>query len=187
MAIDKSTRPAAPPRKSAVTTSKPTGSDSKHRKRKEGLQSVQQAAGLALIAAKQPADAAAVGMHGDAIIDELVTLADSEESIAKALDYLTKTGPYSALVMATLPLMMQLAVNHGRMKPNAMMPNVVSKETLDAQYRADMAKVEMAARKAEREAKDQLREMEDQIARQNGGFQNDQVPPHSFLSDMAAE
>jgi hypothetical protein len=171
MAIEK-TRPAAPPRKSTVTTTKPSVGDAKHRKRKEGLQSVQQATGLALMALKQPADAAALGEHGEPIIDELVKLGDTDDQIGKALDYLTKTGPYSALVMACLPLAMQIAVNHGRMKPNALMPGVVSRETLEARAKAGMAQAQAEALDEQRKAEDAYREVQDRLARQQG-FQNE--------------
>jgi hypothetical protein len=165
-------QPKTPVKRSTVTTVKPTAGEGKHRKRKEGLQSVQQAVGLALMAAKQPADAAAVGEHGEPIIDELVKLGDSDEQIGKALDYLTKTGPYSALVMAALPLVFQIGVNHGRLKPNAMMPGVVSRETLEARAKSELAELQTAALREQREAEGKLRASQDELARQNGGFQN---------------
>lgn len=176
MAIEK-TRPAAPPRKTTVQTgsAKNTVGDAKHKKRKEGLQSVQQAAGLALMALKQPADAAALGEHGEPIIDELVRLADTDDQIATALDYLTKTGPYSALVMACLPLAMQIAVNHGRMKPSPLMPGVVSRETLEARAKAGMAQAQAAALAEQQKAEDAYRDVQDRLAQQAqqaNGFQN---------------
>lgn len=183
MAIEKvqGFKPATPPRKSTVTTTKPTANEGKHRKRKEGLQSVQQAVGLVLMAAKQPADAAAVGEHGEPIIDELIRLGDSDDQIGKALDYLTKTGPYSALVMACLPLVFQIGVNHGRLKPNAMMPGVVSRETLEAKAKAELAELQTAAVRQQREAEDRLRASQDELAHQNGGFQN--APQTETLPD----
>lgn len=171
-------KPNTPPRKSAVSAGKPSVSDSKHRKRKEGLQSVQQATGLALMALKQPSDAAALGEHGEPIIDELVKLGDTDEQIGRALDYLTKTGPYSALVMACLPLAMQIAVNHGRMKPNALMPGVVSRETLEARAKAELAQMQSTALAEQRKAEDEYRNVQDQLARQQG-FQNTPVDPET--------
>jgi hypothetical protein len=90
-----------------------------------------------LLMAKQYADAAAIGMHGPAISNELVALAETNETIGKGIDFLMTAGPYAGLVTATLPLVLQIATNHGRI-PVVGIPGVTDPKTLQAQMEAEV-------------------------------------------------
>jgi hypothetical protein len=183
--------PTAPPKHgkptvSSVKTGSATGSEKTRAKRTEALEGIQQTTGIILLSRKQYADAAAVGVHGDPIIREVVKLGEQVPEVGNALDYLAKAGPYTALLTACLPLAMQLAVNHDRLKPNSLMPNVVSRETMEARAKADMAKMEMMAIKLQQDAEQELRDLQDQQARANqNGFQNreETEPYHAAFSD----
>src|SRR6202012_5797952 len=95
--------PAAPgkhgkPTVSSVKTGSVTGSERTRAKRTEALESIQQTAGIVLLARKQYADAAAIGVHSDPIIREVVKLGEQVPEVGNALDYLAKAGPYTALI-----------------------------------------------------------------------------------------
>lgn len=66
---------------------------------------------LMVLPATQP-DAAALGMHGENLGAAIVATADADERFGRALDKLLRTGPYTALVMAAVPLAVQIAANH---------------------------------------------------------------------------
>lgn len=59
------------------------------------------------------ADAATLNGFGPGIAEALNDLAQDNHQIAGVLDRALQVGPYSALVMATMPLVAQLARNHG--------------------------------------------------------------------------
>jgi hypothetical protein len=114
-----------------------------------------QAGQAACIFTKQYADAAAIGANAENISGEVATLAAADDKVAKVVDSLLVVGPYSALVMAVLPLAMQLAVNHkilpaGKV-PGTTDPNVLSK-TIEAEMKQNAADMLQAARLAEQEA-----------------------------------
>jgi hypothetical protein len=66
----------------------------------------------------QVADAGACAQHGENISNEVAALAETNEPIAKAVDFITGVGPYAALIAAVLPFGLQILLNHGRI-PNA--------------------------------------------------------------------
>lgn len=59
------------------------------------------------------ADAAALTVHGPPIAEALDDLAQERPEFAAVLDRVLSAGPYGALLSAALPLVAQLAVNHG--------------------------------------------------------------------------
>lgn len=102
------------------------------------------------------ADAAAIGMHGPPISAEIVNLADQNERIAKAVDYLLEAGPYAGLVTAVLPLVLQLLANHNRI-PADKVPGVLPPEALAAKMQAEVSE---RAMREYREAQDAQRRLE---------------------------
>lgn len=60
-----------------------------------------------------PADSFALTHHAPPIADALHNLAVERPEVAAALDRLMAVGPYGALIGACVPLMVQLAHNHG--------------------------------------------------------------------------
>jgi len=118
---------------------------SQHQKRKEGIEGLGQAAALILLVRKQFADAAAVNIHVPAIAEEMASIADSNDTWAKWLDYFTMAGPYAGLVKASLPLMLQLMANHGTIPAEAGAAlGVMSPKTLELKGKAEQEKVETA-------------------------------------------
>lgn len=83
-----------------------------HDNRVQGVNGVFQMLSVACVVRKQYADAAALGSMTPPISEELANIADADEKIAKAIDMLSVTGPYSKLIAVTLPLGLQLAANH---------------------------------------------------------------------------
>lgn len=59
-------------------------------------------------------DAAALIEHGPAWCDAMGTLADKDENVRRAVDFITKgtDNPYLAAVAATMPLVLQIIRNH---------------------------------------------------------------------------
>jgi hypothetical protein len=117
---------------------------------------------MPLIAMKQYADAGAIGTYWPGIAKEVAILAESQPAIAGVIDPLMKIGPYTALVAATLPFLMQIAVNHGRVAPGAM--GTVPASTLEAQIKTAMAQAELEALRAQQEAEQAARALRDELA-----------------------
>jgi hypothetical protein len=87
-------------------------------KRAENVQSIFTMAAAGCIMKGYFADAGAINMHSEAISTEVAKLADTDERVAKLVDSLASVGPLGGILMATLPLAMQLAANHGRIDPD---------------------------------------------------------------------
>ncbi|HWW95507.1 MAG TPA: hypothetical protein VN375_19210 [Vicinamibacteria bacterium] len=102
-------QPTAPGKKPTPAASRKGARD--YRKGIEGIGQLV-AGGLMFVA---PADAAAVGFHTPPIAEALNDLAQEDPRFAAMLDKLMKVGPYSALLAAVAPLMLQILCNHGKM------------------------------------------------------------------------
>jgi hypothetical protein len=114
----------------------------------QGLQDMMVGPTVALTIAgmKRPellADAATLELHLPPIADALGKLAAERPEVAAMLDRLMSAGPYTALLSATVPLVLQLGANHGLLKggmlgtmpPEALimeMPRDITPEQLDA-------------------------------------------------------
>ncbi len=106
-----------------------------------------------LIATRQFADAGAIGVYWPSIAHELAVLAETQEPIARVIDPLMTVGPYAGLIAAALPMVMQFAVNHGRIKPGSM--RTVPASVLQAQVETSMAQTELHALRMQQEAEEQ--------------------------------
>lgn len=131
--------------------------------RQDAITGLGQLAQVPLLATKQYADAGAVGMYWPGISKEIAELADTQPAIASVIDPLMKIGPYTGLVAAILPFLMQIAVNHNRVAPGSM--GTVPATTLEAQIKTSMAESELHALQMQQEAEEQAarmrREMEE--------------------------
>jgi hypothetical protein len=104
--------------------------------RYQGINSLFQITAIGLLARKQYADAGAIRNHGPGISREIVILADSDDRVATFVDYLTTAGPYTGLMMAVLPLVLQIAANHGRIDADkTMMPGIVPPAELEREVK----------------------------------------------------
>lgn len=109
--------------------------------RVQAINGVFQVSTLGLLARGMYADAGAIADHGPRISIELATLAESDSRIASVVDYLTSAGPYTGLVLAVLPLALQLAANHGRIDPDrAAGLGVKNPRELEAEVKRDIDK-----------------------------------------------
>jgi hypothetical protein len=156
------TNPAPP----AMTKTKPSSTSVKKAsnltsERYEALNGIGQIAQAGLIAARQYADAGALGIHWENVSGELAKLAEKQESIAKLIDPLLTAGPYAALIAAVLPLGLQIAVNHGVGKAGMM--NTVSPGLLDAQIRTRITQMEMEAVKAQKKAEEEMKALRESM------------------------
>jgi len=131
----------------------PVQTQSLYEKRLEGLQGLGQLASAGLLMFNQYADAAAIGQHYTPIAIELAKIADSNEAIAKPIDFLIEVGPYGALLTAVLPLAMQLAANHRMIKADMLIgQGVVPPEVLESQMRAQVAILQTQAMREQQAA-----------------------------------
>jgi hypothetical protein len=159
VAIDLSVTP--PPRKSAprVTASNPVQKSvaipqqSQQDIRAENVYGIFQLGAFALVMTGQFADAGAIDIHAPAIANELSAVAEQNDTIGKGLDILGKIGPWAGLITVTMPLVLQLLVNHKRIPPEKVgATGVMSPEALESQVKtklmrqqAEMAKEQLKA------------------------------------------
>lgn len=138
--------------------------------REEAANGIGQLIGFGFMVTGQLADAGAVGMHWPAIAHELASVAETDEKMGKALDYLLEVGPYGNLIVVALPFIGQLLVNHKIVKPEALAgANVVPPEALEASMHAQMAETKMHAIRVRQEAEEQLARMQAEMAAQTNG------------------
>jgi len=160
------TNATAPPMRTTSTSSgtkrasAPTQS-TVNKDRAEALAGLGQLAQVPLIATKQYADVGALSMYWPGVAKELANLADSQEQIAKLIDPLIQIGPYTGLITAVLPLIMQLGVNHGIMAPGGM--GTVPATTLSAQVETSMAQAELEALRVQLQAEKEAQAVRAQI------------------------
>src|ERR1700722_17255372 len=129
--------------------------------REEAVAQLGMFAQVPLMATKQLADAATVGLHWPKVSHEIAVLAETQEAVANLIDPLIKVGPYAGLIAAVMPLAMQLAVNHGRMKPGSM--GTVPAVSLEAQMETSMAQAELHALQVQQEAETQAAQVRAEI------------------------
>jgi hypothetical protein len=147
---------------SSTATAKPSKASTLTKDRAEALTSLGQFAQVPLIATKQFADAGAVSLYWPGVATELANLAESQPAIAKLIDPLMQVGPYSALIMAVLPFVLQIGVNHRMVSPGAM--GTVPATSLSSQVEASLAKQELEALTIQRDAEKEAAEMRAEIA-----------------------
>lgn len=125
------------PKKPAVETPKESRVDS----RAAALDGLWGIVSVGLLMLGQVPDAAAVATHSPGISLEAARLAEDNESIAKIVDFVAGVGPYAALMTATLPLLLQIGVNHGKvpMVPMLHQMGIKPPAILEAEMRAKAA------------------------------------------------
>jgi hypothetical protein len=164
------TNATAPPSHAAKPTVAAKKTETVLKARTDALTGLGQLAQVPLIATKQYADAGAVGLHWPEVAKEIATLADSEPRIAQLIDPLIKVGPYTGLIAAILPFVLQLGVNHGRVQAGVM--GTVPSSTLDAQVQSSLAKAELEALTAQHEAEQAAAAMREEIAESRRAMAN---------------
>ncbi len=120
----------------------------------------------------QYADAGAIKMYSPGIAYQAAAVADEHEGFANFLDQAEGIAPYIALATATIPLLLQLGANHGRIsveKASAM--GVVDPALLETQMRHEMTRIQHEAMKRQREMDEALQREMEEMAREQALIQ----------------
>lgn len=129
--------------------------------REDAFNGIFQIGSFGCIITGQFADAGAISMHGPGIAHEAAELAENNEYVAKAADFLCQVGPFAAIIAAAMPLALQLLVNHNILPAEKLAgANVVKPEVLESQVKTQMAEQAIAALKAQRQAEERLAAMQ---------------------------
>jgi hypothetical protein len=155
---------SAPPRRDTRPTA-PVTAKGIHAERIDAVDGVFQLVGMGLVMGGQFADAGAIDMHGHNVSIEVAELAGKNEGVAKVVDTLLTVGPYAGLVIAVMPMVLQLMVNHKVIPVEKMPPTsgIVDPKSLEAQVKTAMAKQAIEALQAQREAEEELASMRQQF------------------------
>jgi len=178
MAVDlNASAVSAPPRSARASQAQVKRASGKQQERRETAEGIFQLAGFGCIIFRQYADAGAIGMHSPPIVDEVIALSEKNTSVANALDYLAEAGPYAGLVIAVMPLVLQLAANHGVIKAEmTSAAGVVPPAALESQVKADMARQAANALQAQRAAEQELATLA-AMAREDASQDEPESPP----------
>jgi hypothetical protein len=71
--------------------------------------------GWGALAMTSPADAGALKLHGPRLVEAVNDLAQENAKVAAGIEWLTTGSTYGAVVMVTVPLILQVMANHGRL------------------------------------------------------------------------
>ena len=168
MAIDTT----APPKVNRPPTQAQKRQSGKLQERTVAVQGLFQLAGFGCIVAGWHADAGAIGEHSPAISQELAALADKNASVAKFIDSLTEAGPYAGLIVAVMPLTLQILANHGILKGDMSAVGVKPPAILEAEVKTSLALKQAEVLRAQNDAETQLAQMRAEKADSNGQPEN---------------
>lgn len=133
-----------PPKK---TTPVPTEINKIQKEREDGLNGIFQVVSAISIMMGQWADAGAYNIHGPNVSRETAALGARYEKVGSALDALSQVGPFTAILGAAMPLVLQLAANHNKLPAEKLASlGVVSPEVLESQMRMEALRQEMDMR-----------------------------------------
>jgi len=170
MPVDATRKPAPPARKTPAPRPAVVTPEGERSSREKGLLGYVQTASLAAVMRGWLADAGAIGQHGPGICREVARLADTNESIAKTVDYLVAAGPYTALIAAVLPLAVQIGVNHGRISADAAgMGGILPPDVLAAQVKTEIDIMRLEAAREAEKARREVEELQRQLAGSGNG------------------
>lgn len=163
-------RNAPPPVRNVNRPAPEKRASGKQKVREEAANGIGQLLAFGCMVSGSLADAGAISMHWPNVAHEAALVAETDAKMASALDKLLEVGPYGNLIIATLPLVAQLLVNHKIVKPEAMAgAGVVHPDALEAQVKANMARKAMEAMREQAQAEAELRRVtEEMAAAQNG-------------------
>lgn len=112
------------------------------------------------------ADAGAIQMHGPGISRELAKLAEENDQVAKLIDSLGAVGPYTGIVIAVMPLALQIAANHNKIDSDkaAGLGGIMKPEDLAAKVKADAETRGLEMLKAARDSQAAAQELRAEMA-----------------------
>jgi hypothetical protein len=148
-------------KQSSAKSNYPTPEEQKNSKRTEratGLNNIAQVISAGLVMFGQFADSEAIATYAPGVCYQSAIVAEDHESFANFLDQADVATPYVALAMATIPLALQIMVNHGRIKPEkASGMGVMSPEMLETRAKARLAKRQAEMLRQQRQFEEQAR------------------------------
>lgn len=110
-------------------------------------------------------DAGAIGRHAPLMTKETVALAGKNKQVASKVDLLIEIGPWTGIIAAGLPFVMQILVNHGIFKAEKFAnAGVVTPESLEYEMKTALMKQQMEAMRAQQEAEEELRRLHEEMA-----------------------
>lgn len=167
-----------PPRSDTPRRAPEKRATGRQKAREEAANGIGQILSFGFMVAGQLADAGAIGLHWPNIAHEAAAVAETDQRMAKGLDYLLEVGPYGNLIVVCLPLVGQLLANHKVVKPEALAgAGVVHPEALEADVKASMARQAAEAVRQQRQAEAELMALQQEMmASQNGGHSQENVP-----------
>lgn len=167
MPIEKATPPAPAARKKTAAVAA-TPRISRREAREAAINEVGGAVSLIAVMKGWFADAGAIAAHGPKFASEMALVAESDEHVATWLDYLTQSGPWLGATKALLPLILQLAANHGRIDATKLPPDagILEPKLLEERVRAEMRNASARVMAEIRQMEQQTEEMQRTILRE---------------------
>ena len=140
---------------------------SKQMQRAQSLNGISQIIQAGLMMTGQFADAGAFKLYSPGIAYQAAAVAEDHEKFANFLDQAEVAAPYIALSTASIPLLLQLGANHGRVNvEKASGMGVVEPHLLETQMKHEMARVQHEAMKRQREMDEALQREMQEMARE---------------------
>lgn len=191
MALDLSSPLSPPPRRPGTrpgpTSNKATekAREARMSEREEGLNGLGQLAAIPLVATGNLADMGAVATHWPNVSHEAAVLSESNEKVANLVDKITAVGPFAGLIAATIPLVLQILVNHGRLPAGmfgqfgVLPPEMMTQRAaIDLQRQAaELARMEAEAQRDFLRAQEELAAVQRDVAAANGSAPTPPPPP----------
>ena len=140
--------PFSPPPKNRPSTPRTTtpkiDPEKVQNEREQAVAGLFQIASAICLATGQLHDAGAINLHGPAIAHESAVLSTRYEKVGAVLDGLAQVGPFTAILAATMPLIIQIAANHNRIAPEkAVAFGGKHPSILEGQMRMEMRRQQM--------------------------------------------
>lgn len=152
----------APPRRSSQTGTTPRARTtaastdnamSRQQARRSGVEGGLQFLQAGFLMVNLYADAAVIGNHGSDLAREAALAAEHNAYVATAVDFLSKVGPMSGLVMVLVKMGTQFAANHGLINAkNSVGSGIIPPEVLSAQMQAQVLQMEAEALRQQQKA-----------------------------------
>ncbi len=157
--------PPAPAAKKAVPIP-PSDPAERIKARTEGLAGIAQLAMFGSLIKGNMADVGAISMYAPKLCEESAILAEKNENFGRTLDFIAMAGPYTALLTAAVPFVLQIAANHKRLDPAlAAHFGVLSPEVLAARARKELAEMELRAKLEQQAAEAELARITEEFMR----------------------
>lgn len=158
--------PSPPPkvtRATATATAKKAATESNSEKilksREEAVNGIFQVGQLVCILSKNWADAGAIETHAPNVSRETAALGARYEKVGTTLDALAQVGPFTAIIGAVVPLILQIATNHNKIPADKVASfGVVSPEVLETQAKMQMQRMQYEMLMIQRQQEQAMRQ-----------------------------